>query len=519
MNVTTYHRRKTLFGNELTAKLYYAVKDFIFEHQLYTPYKIEDNGDIASLTLFNCFRYSKVKATGKIKVEYYCFKKQQWVTEIIRKKVTRYFSRCPNISFFHPSKHFLKNAQREMVAYVINYIKTCYPQYRKADSIQEVIIKIFSKNQPVFLNTLNHEKRIVKWLWAEFLDRAVVSMTLRIEGYRNANLSHYLRYQSHLQPLLRIAEETPNLMPLLVYVKEKYWYYPDLFSYQNWVLTSEQPLNTLVYSKYQQSIFCKTKAQWRWLKKQPKTVVETCFQNMNQWSLLTEVQIPQKMPVCIIIFIIHYFLLISDCIDRARQRRLLSLFIQYIYQYWKENGFVQLKKHFEELALSFQDLSDYMQREGYRLGIPPSWQHIVTRSELWHQRILEEQRQAEDEAHQALRSQTWASPIDHLVIKDVEFVALNTGKMLFDEGQRMHHCIFTYTKRCKAGDYLAFSVRFFDKQSNEQEYQYATLGLFRSIYGNEWEVDQFRHPHNKPVEIPFVWEATKVFCSKLNKNT
>lgn len=518
MKVTTYHRRKKLFGKELTAELYYAVKDFIFEHQLYTPYHIEDDDSITSLTLFNCFRYSKDKTTGQIKVEYYCFTNQQWVKEVIRNKVIRHFSKCPNISFFHLGKYFLKNAQREMVYSVINYITNCYPQYRKASNIQEVIIKFFSKNHPVFLNTLNHEKRIVKWLWEKFLDRDVVSMTLRIDGYRNAKLSHYLRYQSHLRPLLRIAEETPNLLPLLVYVKVKYWQDPNLFSYQNWVLTSENPSNKLVYSEYQSYIFCESKAQWRWLKKQPKTIVEVCFQNINYWSLLTEVQVPRKIPVCTIVFVIYYFSLISDCIDRARQRRLLSLFIQYIYQYWKENGFVQLKKHLEELRHIFQDLSDYMQQEGYRLGIPPSWQHFVTRSEQWHQRILEEQQRAKNEAHQALLAQTWASPIEYQIIEDVEFIALNTGKMLFDEGQRMNHCIFTYTKRCKAGDYLAFSVRFFDKQSKKQEYQYATLGLFKSIYGNEWEVDQFRHPHNKPVERPSVWEATKIFCTKLNKH-
>ncbi|HGO5848589.1 TPA: hypothetical protein ACK3JS_002390, partial [Mannheimia haemolytica] len=53
----------------------------------------------------------------------------------------------------------------------------------------------------------NHQKRIVKWLWAEFWDKNIISMTLRIDGYRNANLWHYLRYQSRIEVLYKIANE------------------------------------------------------------------------------------------------------------------------------------------------------------------------------------------------------------------------------------------------------------------------------------------------------------------------
>lgn len=89
-------------------------------------------------------------------------------------------------------------------------------------------------------------------------------MTLRIDGYRNANLWHYLRYQSRIEVLYKIANEHPNLLPLLAYVKPEYWKCSDLFSYQNWVSRDKQPF--ILYAKCQDKMLCESKGQWRWLK-------------------------------------------------------------------------------------------------------------------------------------------------------------------------------------------------------------------------------------------------------------
>ncbi|MDW1150060.1 hypothetical protein P2M48_07625 [Mannheimia haemolytica] len=43
MEKQIYNRRKTLFGNEETAALYYAAKDIIFEYEIYKPYSIYDD--------------------------------------------------------------------------------------------------------------------------------------------------------------------------------------------------------------------------------------------------------------------------------------------------------------------------------------------------------------------------------------------------------------------------------------------------------------------------------------------
>ncbi|HDL5386985.1 TPA: PcfJ domain-containing protein, partial [Mannheimia haemolytica] len=388
----------------------------------------------------------------------------------------------------------------------------------KADNIQELLVKFFSRKQPVMQNAFNHQKRIVKWLWAEFWDKNIISMTLRIDGYRNANLWHYLRYQSRIEVLYKIANEYPNLLPLLAYVKPEYWKCSDLFSYQNWVRSSDkQPF--ILYAKYQDKMLCESKGQWRWLKKQSRIVVDQCFLHVNQWQLLTEIQIPFKIPVCVICFILTNFSMISSELERSRQRRLLSIFIQYIYHYWKDNGFRQLKVHLSHLRVLFQDIEDYMIHEGYLHGIPQTWKHLVSHSEQWHQHILEEQRRDQhileeqrrenDEAHQALLSTSWSSPIDICYINEIEFQPLTTGQMLFDEGQRMRHCIFTYIDICSEGRYLAFSV----KIANES----ATLGLIK--HRGNWKIEQFRYACNIAVCEPMILAAAQKLCKLLNKQS
>ncbi|HDL5355860.1 TPA: PcfJ domain-containing protein, partial [Mannheimia haemolytica] len=162
---------------------------------------------------------------------------------------------------------------------------------------------------------------------------------------------------------------------------------------------------------------------------------------------------------------------------------------------------------------------DYMIHEGYLHGIPQTWKHLVSHSEQWHQHILEEQRRDQhileeqrrenDEAHQALLSTSWSSPIDICYINEIEFQPLTTGQMLFDEGQRMRHCIFTYIDICSEGRYLAFSV----KIANES----ATLGLIK--HRGNWKIEQFRYACNIAVCEPMILAAAQKLCKLLNKQS
>ncbi|WP_243389232.1 PcfJ domain-containing protein [Conservatibacter flavescens] len=95
--------------------------------------------------------------------------------------------------------------------------------------------------------------------------------------------------------------------------------------------------------------------------------------------------------------------------------------------------------------------------------------------------MLEEQRRCEDEWHQKQLSKSWACPLPYYKIDNIEFTALTYGQALYEEGQRMQHCIFTYTDLCYEGKYLAFSVKYLEQNESKIKVHYSTLGLSRNI--------------------------------------
>ena len=78
----------------------------------------------------------------------------------------------------------------------------------------------------------------------------------------------------------------------------------------------------------------------------------------------------------------------------------------------------------------------------------------------------------------------WNSPITEFGNDSGRAVALTNALALFEEGEKMRHCIDSYRGDCLDGDYLAFHA-VFDTNGKRRP---ATVGLSKS--DNRWEIDQ-----------------------------
>ncbi|MBP4132426.1 PcfJ domain-containing protein [Gallibacterium anatis] len=511
--------KRILFNNPELTEFYQICKSFIYENKFYEVYRLENNKNESVLILFNFYRYTKKHKTGQIKVEYWCLKSQKWKRERAKKKL-KY---CYTIPFLNLSLNYLFYVQENVIIKIVEYLRIKHPEYKELSSyfistLIDLLKKYLYRRTIIFRNAPNHTKHITKWLWQYFWDKSIISAVFRIEGY-GAHLGHYLFYQKHIAKLARVSREYPNLLPLLSQIKPTYWDDPNLFSYDYWVNKSSRS------REFRSPVYCETKQQWRWIKKQSSKFIRIwmyyhCFYRKCVLSVLMQPGVSEKLPVCLqnMIFIKGH-ILVDHCVSEKYKERLLRLFIQYAIDFWKNRGIRELRSYLKNDAIEeLQDIATYLSsNEGGRRGLPPTWEHLIERNEQWHRQLIEELQRRKDEEHQQQLAKFWDSNVSYYKIDEVEFTALTTGKALYEEGQRMNHCIFTYTDLCDAGRYLAFSVKHNYKDKNVKPY-YSTLGLCLSGQGKnqKWLIDQHRGRYNESV-APYLKKIAQQFCRVLNQ--
>lgn len=524
--------REILFGSRELTEYYRKSLALIHQYKLYQSYKLEVNKTEALLILFNCFRYSRDLVTNKLSVEYLNLKSGKWEKDrVIHKSGSVFkFSHCPDISCLKGKKWLLYYAMHCMlnqVKTIVNHHKI-YTNFDRLtpikgrltlDVIDSIIKKYICRNNVVMKNQFNHEKHITKWLWQHFFDRSLISIVSRIERLERVNLSSCIYYQIHISKIDRISAEYPNLLPLLSEIPTKLWSDPNLFSFNYWVDKTQPYINVLASSRTVQRKISQLsqKSHWRWLKKQSPLVIREWGWNGCGCDLssLTQHGITEKIPVCVIRQIIRHSHMFTNYAEH--QTAVVRLLILHTLHIWKHDGIKTLHLYLKnELSSQLNQLEDYWEHEGRRHGIPATWTRFVARSTAWHEQILAEQRRADDEEYNRLIESHWDSPIQSHTMNDsnITFTALNNGKALLEEGQRMRHCVFSYTYRCIEQNYLVFSTRYLS--DGQKEAQYATLGLLWNKSEKNWKVQQHWGPCNSniPDEIQ---KAGQAFCRLINQ--
>lgn len=510
---------RLLFGSEELTQYYRTMREKIFEYKLYRAYQLEENSQFISMTFFNFYRYKRNLKTGKISAYYFNLKSNKWYKARLNEAIY-HFARFSSLPDLMPLKnHNMLMAMIDMMLPKLQKFVDYDKRYSTYDrlawrmnrlgtstvnkALQRLILKYAQLNNQL----AGHSKYITKFIWRHFIDKSVFSYLIKIKGFTTYfHFSDYIYIHNHLEKVKRVETEYPNLLPLLKYFPAKHWDDPNLFSFDYW--TNECAIRELnrIAKIHLPGM---TKKQWRWLKKQsPKFIAQWSGQEL---SCLVECGIQEKIPVCVKIFVIR----LSDSFDTfgAQKIRIIRLFILHMLNVWQEQGFRALQHCLKNVANQVIDMADYWRAIGYRGGIPQSWERIVERSNAWHRQYLLEQQQAQDEEHQAQLALQWESPIMVWEEANVLVTALNNGKALFDEGQIMRHCIFSYAHRCAEGKYLAFSV--IERDENQIEIARSTLGIYRDIHHHTWEIEQHRGVCNGYISQKLM-KIGKKFCQQLN---
>ena len=81
----------------------------------------------------------------------------------------------------------------------------------------------------------------------------------------------------------------------------------------------------------------------------------------------------------------------------------------------------------------------------------------------------------------------WPSPVTELQVGTLKAIAVNNALALYDEGQRMQHCINNYLEECRRGELLVF-------HAHDAKRQQATIAL--EYIAPRWELQDVRGPCN-----------------------
>lgn len=154
-------------------------------------------------------------------------------------------------------------------------------------------------------------------------------------------------------------------------------------------------------------------------------------------------------------------------------------------------------KHFWEgeasLVIDWLTRERNLQLDKNQLKAPWAW--FMRQQVEWHQRIQKVERDA-------LERDSWQCELPQFEYKGYTVIPLTTSLELFDEGKEMHHCVSSYSKQCKLGSTLIFSIRKGDlkvatAEISNQKHEYR---LNHHPNSNDWQMIQCRGKCNAAVD-------------------
>ena len=338
---------------------------------------------------------------------------------------------------------------------------------------------------------------------------------------RQRQLSRQLAAQS--ADLARISRESPNILPLLNLIPPASWPRRDLL--QDQVLRAVIP----VFKNF-------SPAGLRWLRRAPtETLASFCryFEKFKcHWAtderpetarevaeLMAALppQATERPEVAETVMDCSLRLLHKISANRPYRppvrERLLRLQARHIMARWdlSENPKDDLEEIKEEVAEEGEDILDWFNNEGHRLGLPDknsTWRSLKRRSDKWHEHFRRaELRENFREALAGNENTAWESLLGQTVIEGIKITPLITGLDLYNESLEMRHCVVAYAPRCLYEGWRVFSLR-------EADGTRSTLSL--KPQSNGLAIDQHKGPDNRPVS-PAAAQAAREVCRLYNR--
>lgn len=543
-NSNLNHRRNA-FGRADLAEVYRKAKDLLIKHKLFRIAQYEELGDTRRLTISNLWRIERLSDASIRTLEFclntgvwqevstldhwpempfYPIKNTQsldWWRSIARQAIWRtlvavgYF----NLPRFHtelsvweydqngdpiPPSAPKKEMTPSRMAYLLieRYIgrQGAYNKKRKSYNWKP------GRLDPESMKAGARALRAA--FFQHFLDREVLSAMLTID-YRDSSFLRYLRYARLRQPLVKVASERRNLLPLLPGINPEQWGRDDLFSRKLWVrdgrkstMLDRRPLRLAKEQGVQRGIRWQQQshyqsfevaAAWRWLSKASSVIVREWAWKKNNTIVanLALANVSVKAPVYAYVQVVReahrldrYG--VSSCIQQ-----LLRLFLAHCAKLWKEMGYTEVRLWLRDNSQSrLTVMLDYLDAEGFEQGYPDkhsTWAALLRRSDDWHRRVAIERMEQE---LNGLKLLEWASLVPETVIDEIVLTPLNDSRALAVEGYAMHHCVGQFAGLCHRGKYRVYSV-------NEPDGNRSTLGF--EVRGRTVIWDQHMSKFNGPV--------------------
>jgi hypothetical protein len=164
--------------------------------------------------------------------------------------------------------------------------------------------------------------------------------------------------------------------------------------------------------------------------------------------------------------------------------------------------FISNNKNNIKEAYDVSDICDYLKNEYIDKGVEfdfnnRTWRNLKRLSDEWH---LENRMTKDYDFKKYINSKWKKSEINDYSYEDCgniwTIIEITTGKLLYEEGQDMHHCCFSYVNNCINNNCMIFSVKCIQK-NEENNKRIATIEITK-----DKRLIQARGKYNKLIDSP-----------------
>lgn len=322
----------------------------------------------------------------------------------------------------------------------------------------------------------NAFKKMRHLFHAYIIDKELLRAVMAID-FRNLSVAEYIRYHNQKKAVLRIYKERPNLMPLLLIIKEDYFSHTDLFAEKNWVdkavpqqiNTAPNHGNTLLEfggntgAFFDKTPYIKDPTAFRWVLGAPNTVIyalvksdyiglATAIERSRFVGILARASqnLKNKVPTLVIKHIINHNYAIRNFELEDRYIRILHIYLNHIGLMWKEHGYNHTKAYIRS-SNELHIIVDWFIDEGHQShpNKNSTWDGLLRHAERWHMEISN---------RKVKNNLTWDVPFTKTLINGIQINSLNDSISMHQEGVEMHHCVYTYSESCHSHRYRVFSM-------------------------------------------------------------
>lgn len=452
--------KKHRFGSEEGAAFYLKAKACFYEHQCY---RILDTAVRDNTTIYTFCNLWRIEKKGE---RFTFFKYSLYDKEWVKIKYTQFPDLVIAPFNYNPASQLLSAAGREILRYLSRIGEVPDPEKMRVSLrlLIEVVVNYYAK----FVNEKGGNKVLVKTLWVELIDRAVYRQYCLVKENpsRSFFCAYYKCYQNR-KGLTKVIEEHPNLVPLLPLIQVRYWGKDDLFAGTTWLIEKNQTQALIRKRSSMKGLH--SKAAFRWLMQAKRPLIREVVRYFNADFIenfaVSQVEIPKK--------VLRYAMIKSMPVSTAYVR-LIRLLAEECKRLKKE---LKEWRACQDLAEQFYDLAHWLEQAGAEAGFPDkfsTWNSLRRRHDAW----------IETFQNKARNHYSWASPLGEFEMDGFRVRPLTSSEALYEEGQKMNHCIASYEGSCLRGEYLAFALC---DQKTEQDF---TLGF--CMDARRWKLDQIR---------------------------